>query len=375
MPVATLEIDRPTRTATVHVSGDVAIPSARELYGCVRGAARRRDVSRVVLDFARAGRVDTSGLAVVALARRLMKRGGKQLDLAHLGATHAAALELLPDETATISSPAAEDEPGFVQRFGARLLATAEAARAFGALAADIARQLAAVLTRRKALPAGALLDQASRMGANAVGIVALLGALLGMTLGFQGVVLLQRFGAGPFVADMIGVSMVREFGPMMTAIILTGRTGAAIAAELGTMKVRAELDALATMGVSPTRFLLLPRLIALTFVQPALSLMAMFLGIAGGMLVAALLLHLPPEVFWARIVERIELTDFLHGIGKSVVFAWIIGLTGSHLGLRASADATSVGAATTRTVVVSVFFIIVVDAVAATLATLGGSP
>ena len=139
-------------------------------------------------------------------------------------------------------------------------------------------------------------------------------------------------------------------------------------------MKVRAELDALTTMGVSPTRFLLLPRLLALSIVQPALSLMSMFLGIAGGMLVAGLVLHLPPDIFWARIVERITFGDFLHGMVKSLVFAWIIGFTGSHLGMRAKADATSVGAATTRTVVVSVFFIIVVDAVAATLSTLGAS-
>jgi phospholipid/cholesterol/gamma-HCH transport system permease protein len=169
-------------------------------------------------------------------------------------------------------------------------------------------------------------------------------------------------------------LSMIREFGPMMTAIIVTGRTGAAIAAELGTMRVGSEIDALEAMGVSPTRFLLLPRLAALTFVQPALSLISMFVGIAGGMLVTALVIHVPPAVFWDRIVERCDIMDFVHGLGKSVLFAWIIGLAGCHLGMRATADATSVGAATTRTVVVSVFFIIMVDAVIATISSLGGS-
>lgn len=237
-----------------------------------------------------------------------------------------------------------------------------EAGAAVLALLADTGRQLLYVITRKKRLPVGALTDQIEKMGVDAVGIVGLLGLLLGTTLAFQGIVLLQRFGAGVFVADMIGISMVREFGPMMTAIILTGRTGAAIAAELGTMKVRDELDALTTMGVSPTRFLLLPRLLALSIVQPALSLMSMFLGIGGGMIIAALVLHLPPDLFWDRIVARITFGDFLHGMGKSLTFAWIIGFTGSHLGMRASANSTSVGAATTRTVVVSVFFIIVVD-------------
>jgi phospholipid/cholesterol/gamma-HCH transport system permease protein len=166
-------------------------------------------------------------------------------------------------------------------------------------------------------------------------------------------------------------MSMVREFGPMMTAIVLTGRTGAAIAAELGTMRVGSEIDALTAMGVSPVRFLVVPRIAALTFVEPALTLMSSFIGIAGGTLVAALLLQMGPATFWGRVVGRCGLWDFAQGIGKSFVFAWIIGFAGAHLGMRASGDASSVGNATTRAVVVSIFFIIVVDAVFATVISL----
>ncbi len=373
MPVAHTTFDRKTRTATVRVAGDVSLTTAKEFYGHMRGVARRRDVRSVVLDFEKAGRVDSSGLAVVSLAARMMERGGKAFDLVHLGETHRAALDLLPRDAVAVADET--DHPGFVRRVGMSILDYQDAGAAFLALLADTGRQLLYVITRKKRLPVGALTDQIEKMGVDAVGIVGLLGLLLGTTLAFQGIVLLQRFGAGVFVADMIGISMVREFGPMMTAIILTGRTGAAIAAELGTMKVRDELDALTTMGVSPTRFLLLPRLLALSIVQPALSLMSMFLGIGGGMIIAALVLHLPPDLFWDRIVARITFGDFLHGMGKSLIFAWIIGFTGSHLGMRASANSTSVGAATTRTVVVSVFFIIVVDAVAATISTIGAHP
>ncbi|HEY6179620.1 MAG TPA: ABC transporter permease [Kofleriaceae bacterium] len=364
--LAVTELDAAKRTATVRLQGDLVVPAAQQLYDQLRGVARRRDVRTVVVDFAQAGRVDSSGLAVVALVARQMAQGGKTFDLAHLSETHRAALALLPAEAAPTGD--GDAEAGWVEQIGAALLGYVAAARAFRALVIDVARQTAQVATRRKRLPAGALLHQASVMGADAVGVVGLLGLLLGMTLAFQAMVLLQRFGAEVFAADMIGLSMVREFGPMMTAIILTGRTGAAIAAELGTMRVRSELDALAAMGISPTRFLLLPRLFALTWVQPALSLMAMFLGIAGGMAVAAVGMHLTPTVFWARVVDRVTLGDFVHGIGKSVIFAWIIGFTGSHFGMRTTGDATGVGAATTRTVVVSVFFIILVDAVAATI-------
>jgi phospholipid/cholesterol/gamma-HCH transport system permease protein len=160
---------------------------------------------------------------------------------------------------------------------------------------------------------------------------------------------------------------------PLMTAIMLSGRTGAAIAAELGTMRVGQEIDALTAMGVSPIRFLVVPRLAALTFALPALTLIAMFIGICGGMLVAGLLLGMGPATFWMRIIDRVDMADFLQGFLKSFVFAWIIGLTASHLGMRAEGDASSVGAATTRTVVVSIFFIIVVDALFATGISLWG--
>ena len=237
MPVVT-HVDRPTRTATMHVRGDLVIPTAGQVWGQLRGLARRRDVRGIVVDFSEAGRVDTSGIAVMALASRLSARAGKAFGLAHLGATHRAALELIA-ETPAPPCDDVERPPIWRERIGAAIVDYAQSARELGALLVDIGRQSWLVVTRRKALPKHALVAHAALMGVDALGIVALLALLLGMTLAFQGVVQLQRFGAGVFVADMIGLSMVREFAPMMTAIILTGRTGAAIAAELGTMRVR----------------------------------------------------------------------------------------------------------------------------------------
>ncbi len=367
MLVAFTDLDRKTRTATVRVRGDIIIPTAAQLYGQLRGVARRRDIKTVIVDFAEAGRLDSSGVAVVSLGARLMERGGKRFDVAHLSELHRAALDLTPARDAPALTPDA-DESGWIARFGEALVEYWKAAGEFFALLADTGRQLFQVVIGKKRLPKGSVVYQTATMGVGAVGIVGMLGMLLGMTLAFQAVVQLRQFGAGVYAADMIGVAMVREFGPMMTAIILTGRTGAAIAAELGTMRVRDEIDALSAMGVSPTRFLLLPRLISLTLVQPALTLMSMFLGIAGGLLVMALALHMPVSVSWDRVVARVTLGDFAHGIGKSVAFAWIIGFTGSHFGMRADGDASSVGAATTRTVVVSIFFIILVDAIFSTI-------
>lgn len=361
-------VARDGRVAVVRLQGDVAVPTAREVYRQLRAVARRGDVGELRVDFSRVGRLDSAGIAAVALIRRQLARGGKRCELTALTDDQRAAFELVADDAAAPVEP--EPRVGLVEAIGDGVLAFAASARALGGLVAETARQGVAVATRRKRLPAGAFVDQVALMGANGVFIVGLLAFLLGMTIAFQGSILLRQVGAGVFVADSVGLAMVRELGPLITAIILTGRTGAAIAAELGTMRVRSEIDALATMGINPARFLVLPRLLAITLIGPALSLMAIFIGIAGGALVARLVLEMPFDAFWARVVERVDFGDYVHGIGKSFLFAWIIGLAGCHLGLRAGGDASSVGAATTRTVVTSIFFIIVADATVASIST-----
>jgi len=368
MPTAT-SVERSGRTAVVRLRGDVVVPTARHVYGTLRALCRRRDVKKVVLDFGEVGKLDSSGVAVIELMKRAMRQRGAELELDHLEQHHEAALELAPPQQA--KQPPASDGPTWLEGIGARVLEVADTLRGLARLVGDTVKQGWLVTTRRRRVPQGSIGDHILEMGADAVFIVGLLSFLLGMTIAFQGAVQLQKFGASVFVADMVGWSMVREFAPLITAIVLTGRTGAAIAAELGTMRVGSEIDALTTMGVSPIRFLVVPRLAALTFVQPALTLMAMFIGIAGGLLVAALMLDLSPATFWTHIVYRVKIGDFAQGLGKSLVFAWIIGVTACHLGMRAIGDASSVGRATTRTVVVSIFMIVVVDAIFATIITI----
>ncbi|MBA3397986.1 MAG: MlaE family lipid ABC transporter permease subunit [Deltaproteobacteria bacterium] len=366
-PVTTIERDG--RAAVVRLNGDLVVPTANALYSRLRSVSRRRDVKQLVLDFKAVGRLDSSGVAVISLVRKQLKRSGKTLEMTELADHHRAAFDIVPENA---GKPAAsEAEPGVVERMGGGMLNAVVSARGLWGLIYETGRQTVLVARRKKRLPEGALLMQCARMGVEGVFIVGLLSFLMGMTMAFQGAVQLQRFGAGVFVADMIGMSMVRELAPLMTAIIVTGRTGAAIAAELGTMRVRSEIDALSTMGINPVRFLIVPRILAITLVVPALALMGMFIGIFGGMIVAVLTLDMSMIAFWERIADRVQLHDYIHGLGKSCVFAWIIGFAGSHLGMRAGGDASSVGLATTRTVVASIFTIILVDAVFATVSTL----
>ena len=363
------EVERRGRTALVRVRGDMAIPTARELYGTLRALCRRRDLDKVVLDFSATDRVDSAGAAVVGIMRRSLEHAGKQLEIASADERQAAALELAPPK---VAHAPVEPQPTRLELIGDHALAIVATLRALGGLVADTLRQGLAVLARRRRMPAGSISTHVLLMGSDAVFIVGLLSFLLGMTIAFQGAVQLAKSGAGVYVADMVSWSMVREFAPLITAIVLTGRTGAAIASELGAMRVNNEIDALVAMGVSPVRFLVLPRLAALTIVGPALTLIATFIGIAGGFVVAAVMQNTAPATFWNHMTYRVEIGDFAQGIAKSIAFAWIIGLTGSHLGLRTGHDATAVGRSTTRSVVVSIFFIILVDALFATFISFG---
>jgi len=350
--------------AVIKVRGPVDAAAAPRLSDEIRQTSRRRNVTHIVVDFSEAGSLRMAGVAAISLAQRHVQRSGKKLELVSLNPQHRAALEA---GTVTQLAKDVTERPGVLERLGGRVIGARDSFFQFCRLVADTVRQLVAIAVRAGRIPAGSVIRQMDLMGVGAVGTVGLLTFLIGITMALQGAILMARFGAGPFVADLIGVSMIRELAPLLTAIILTGRTGAAIAAELGTMRVRSEIDALAVMGINPVRFLVVPRILALSAVGPALALLAMFIGIGGGMVIGVALLDLSPLTFWDRIVERVELGDFVHGLSKSLVFAWIIGFTGCHQGMNASGDADSVGAATTRTVVVGIFSIIIVDAVFAT--------
>jgi phospholipid/cholesterol/gamma-HCH transport system permease protein len=207
-------------------------------------------------------------------------------------------------------------------------------------------------------------LDQMQQCGAMALPIVSLISLLVGLIMAYQSAILMRQFGADIYVADAVGLVMVREMGSMMTAIILAGRTGAAFAATLGNMKAGEEIDALTTFGIRPVDFLVLPRLVALAVMMPLLALYANALGIFGGMLVALGLLDIPPTAYWVQTQSAIDLSDVCTGLIKASAFGLLVGLAGCHRGLRADRSAQGVGQAATSAVVMGLLLIIVFDAV-----------
>jgi phospholipid/cholesterol/gamma-HCH transport system permease protein len=207
-------------------------------------------------------------------------------------------------------------------------------------------------------------LDQMQQCGAMALPIVSLISLLVGLIMAYQSAILMRQFGADIYVADAVGLVMVREMGSMMTAIILAGRTGAAFAATLGNMKAGEEIDALTTFGIRPVDFLVLPRLVALAVMMPLLALYANALGIFGGMLVALGLLDIPPTAYWVQTQSAIDLSDVCTGLIKASAFGLLVGLAGCHRGLQADRSAQGVGQAATSAVVMGLLLIIVFDAV-----------
>lgn len=192
-------------------------------------------------------------------------------------------------------------------------------------------------------------------------------GFLLGLVLAFQSAAALQMFGVEVYVADMLAIGLFRELGPIFTAILLAGRSGSAFAAEIGTMKVDEELDALTTMGLDPVRFLVMPRVLAATLAMPVLTILGELSGLVGGALVLRLM-SVPPTVYWAHVIATATPHMILLGLAKSCLFGFLIGLVGCDAGLKTRTTADGVGVAATNAVVGGIVAIALADGLLAVL-------
>jgi phospholipid/cholesterol/gamma-HCH transport system permease protein len=211
-------------------------------------------------------------------------------------------------------------------------------------------------------------IEELHEMGVRAVWIVVLINYLLGFIVAMLAAAQVRKFGAGIYVADLVGIGFARELAPIMTAIIVSARSGSAIASEIGTMKVQEELDALKVMGYHVADFLVAPKILAMLFAMPCLVILGLGAGVWGGLHVGIFILGLDARQWMQETIAAVIIGDILQGLIKSVVFAFIIVLIGCHNGLRVSGGARGVGLVTTRSVVMDIFFIIALDVIFATL-------
>ncbi len=258
----------------------------------------------------------------------------------------------------------AEQSAPLIERLGQVVFSLRRGARTFGVLGLEFFYWLGVAPFKGGRLYTGRIFSEIVASGVDAIPIVMLVSILMGVILALNAAAQLEMFGATIFVANLVGVALTKELGPVFAAILVAGRTGSAIAAELGTMIVTEEIDALKVMGINPRAYLVVPKILALLIVMPCLVIMADILGIVGGLMISVGVLNIPLSEYMHQTINAILITDVITGLAKSVVFGFLIGLTGASLGLELKGGAEEVGKVTTRAVVVSFLLIIVADTV-----------
>jgi phospholipid/cholesterol/gamma-HCH transport system permease protein len=317
----------------------------------------------VGLDLGEVEALDSAGVAVLAESLELAAKRSCTLELVRVSEAAMRTLRMFrfQDEQQAV----ALERPGLLESMGGWLVDSWAGGQRLLVLMADTFYwAVLGPFVGGRGAPKGELTRQAVLLGSRAFGIVALLAALIGLTLALLSVHQLSQFGANIYVADLVSVAMAREMGPIMTAIIVAGRSGSAIAAELATMEVTEEVDALKAMGFSPIRFLVVPKLYAVTFTQPLLTAVSVCFGILGGLAIASIALGIPPQAYLNRVGEVLTLKDISTGLLKSLVFGWIILVVAVYSGLGTRGGASEVGTSTTRSVVLVIFSVIVADCI-----------
>lgn len=331
--------------------------SVPELYHELK---RNHNLTITSIDLGAVESIDSAGAAFLETLRRARKKG-REAFYRNAKAQVAETLELfaLPetesDDSSGIANPFVRLGARGYQFFDDLLIFLMIASNIFVWSATDI------VMTRYRRR--GEVSKQALLIGFDAVPIVGLLSLIIGLILTLQSAAQLRQFGAGIFVVDLVSIAMVREMGPMITSILIAGRSGSAIAAEIATMKVTEELDALRIMALEPVRFVIVPKALAISFCLPLLVGISIIVGIAAGMIVSFLYLDISFLTFANQVFKVLTVSDLTVGLGKSFFFGWIIIFVSSYCGLNTTGGAEGVGTATTKSVVGSIFGVIALDA------------
>jgi phospholipid/cholesterol/gamma-HCH transport system permease protein len=317
---------------------------------------------RTILDGSGLEEIDTS--AGFALFRAIALAPGSALKLRGMQERHARLLTLVHERmSATATTPRVE-RAGVLQRIGAATIRIARQLRTHLAFLGVVASEAFVVLRRPGLFRFKETVAQLETVAVDAVPIVALVTFLIGIVFAYLLGVQAQRFGANIFVVDGVGLAICRELSPILVAVIVAGRSGAAFTAQIGSMKVQEETDAISTLGLSPIQVLVIPRLVAIMIGLPLLVFIGDLAGIAGGILVGAWQLEISAPSFVSRLHAVLPVSAFVVGVAKAPVFAAFIATIACRMGLTVSRDARSVGEHTTSTVVQSIVWVIVLDAV-----------
>lgn len=323
------------------------------------------DGAPVVFDLADLTALDTAGAWLLYRTQKRLAAADLDCDFRGARPEHAAMLDdvVANDQPCAIEPPYEQPVVAMVRRVGAATFRGLGRGRDFLAFLGETVVTFVRTAARPGRLRLTSVVHHMESVGLDALPIVGLISLLIGLVLGYQGATQLERFGAQIFVVDLVAVSVLREIGILLTAIVVAGRSGSAFTAQIGSMKLREEVDAMRTLGLDPLEMLVVPRALALILSLPLLALFADLMGLVGGGLMAWVSLGISPESFVERLGNVVKLSTFAVGLLKAPVFALLIALVGCYEGLQVGGSAESVGRQTTRAVVESIFLVIVADA------------
>jgi phospholipid/cholesterol/gamma-HCH transport system permease protein len=333
------------------------LPAAADVERQIEG---RSDLRRVVFEARGVSDWDSGLLTFLRRLDGFARRAGLEVDASGLPEGVRRLLQLatvVPERSGAQRSTAPES---FLTRVGQETLGLIEGSRQVLVFLGEVTLAFGRLLSGKARFRRSDLMLTIQEVGAQALPIVSLISFLVGMILAFLGSVQLLQFGAQIYVAPLVAIGMARDMAAMMVGIILAGRTGAAFAAQLGTMQVNEEIDALATFGFAPMDFLVLPRMLALVLMTPLLCLYADLTGILGGAFVGVTFLDLPPITYMQSTQQGVRLIDFTGGLIKAAVYGVVVAVAGCLRGMQCGRSSAAVGAATTSAVVTSIIFIVV---------------
>jgi phospholipid/cholesterol/gamma-HCH transport system permease protein len=361
MPESPLRIARPsTDTVELSLAGTLDVTSTGAAWREADAAVGAPGIRSVRIAAAGLEAVDGAGIGLLVHLRDLSAARGVAFEISGLPGRFQPLVDQFPP--GSLPPPLKTGETrGFLEQVGRSSAGLVRDMVAQLGFTGELVTLLARAAWRPRQVRWSDMWRTVEHAGVNAFPIIALIGFLIGLILAFQSAVPMKQFGAEIFVADLVALSLLRELGPLMTAIVLAGRSGSAFAAEIGTMKVKEEIDALTTMGLSPMRFLVVPRTLAAILVTPLLTVFTNLFGLLGG-LVVMLSLGFPPVTFVNQVRGAVHVADLGSGLFKSLAFGLLVAGIGCLRGLQTGNGASAVGESTTRAVVAALVLIILCD-------------
>lgn len=336
----------------IKIPGDITIENSEKTYNEISASISKLDSADI----------DVTGITLNSMTKAVIRRLSEEFGEKLLMSEDVRKEVFYQKEEVRSEEKITKREP-YLERLGESLIKTWDVVYYFCVIMVDMIFYSFESLYNRKFILKDDATKNAYYIGYKAIPIVSLLAFLIGLTIALQAAIQLAKMGGQGYIAMMSTMVMTKELGPLITAIIIAGRTGSSIAAEIGTMVVMEEVDALKTMGIKPLKFLLVPKFWAFTLVMPILTLVADIAGIFGGFLVASVY-SIPAGAFVNQMIESLEFGDIFWGTVKSISFAWVILAVGSFKGLNVRGGADAVGRATTESVVVSIFLVVAIDAI-----------